>query len=98
MKIKDYIKYDKVIKAKRIIYNKSANDFNDEPEYKFQKVRIFGESTNEKSYIIDSYGSKRFSCNKTQVFLNKKDFEEKIDNIQGFNLTDFEKKYLLKLM
>ena len=27
-----------------------------------------------------------------------KSFEEKIDNIQGFNLTDFEKKYLLKLM
>ena len=37
---------DKFIKARRIIYNPSANDFNDEPEYKLQKVRIYGESNN----------------------------------------------------
>lgn len=49
-----------------------------------------------KSYIVDSYGSKKFSCNKTQVFFNKKDFEEKMNNIQGFDLTNFEKQYLLE--
>lgn len=30
-------------KARRIIYNRSANDWNDEPEYKLQKIRIYGE-------------------------------------------------------
>lgn len=49
-----------------------------------------------KSYIIDSYGNKKFSCDKTQIFFNKKDFEEKMDNIQGFKLTKYEKDYLLK--
>ena len=83
-------------KARRIIYNSSANDWNDEPEYKLQKVRVYRESNSGKSYLIDSYGNKKFSCDKTQIFLSKKDFEEKIDNIQGFNLTDFEKQYLLK--
>ena len=87
---------NKYIKARRIIYNPSANDWNDEPEYKLQKIRIYGESNSGKSYIIDSYGNKKFSCNKTQVFFNKKDFEEKMNNIDGFKLTDFEKEYLLK--
>lgn len=49
-----------------------------------------------KSYIVDSYDKYKFTCNKTQVFLNKKDFEEKMDNIENFKLTDFEKQYLLK--
>ncbi len=85
----------KVVKAKRIIVNPSSNDWNDEPEYKLQKIRVYGESKSMKSYIIDSYGSKKFSCLKTQVFLNKKDIEEKIDNIDGFKLTENAKQYLL---
>lgn len=83
------------IKARRIIYNPSANDFNDELEYKLQKVRIYGESNSKKSYIIDSYGRQKFSCNKSQVFLNKQDFIDKKDNIFMFNLNDYEKEYLL---
>lgn len=86
---------EKYIKAKRIIYNPSSNDFNNEPEYKLQKVRIYGESISKKSYIIDSYGKKKFSCLKEQVFLNKEDLKNKIDNIQGFRLTENEKKYLI---
>lgn len=35
---------NKFIKARRIIYNPHANDWNDEPEYKLQKVRVYGES------------------------------------------------------
>lgn len=85
----------KFIKAKRIIINQSSNDWNDESEYKLQKIRIYGESKSMKSYIIDSYGSKKFNCLKTQVFLNKKDMERKIDNIEGFRLTENEKQYLL---
>lgn len=86
---------EKFIKAKRIIYNPSSNDFNNEPEYKLQKVRIYGESISKKSYIIDSYGNKKFSCLKEQVFLNKEDLKNKIDNIHGFRLTKSEKEYLL---
>lgn len=84
------------IKAKRIIYNCTSNDFNDEPEYKLQKVRIYGESKSGKSYIIDSYGNRRFACNKNEVFLSKKDFEEKINKPLRFNLTKNQKQYLLK--
>ncbi|MCI9245613.1 MAG: hypothetical protein HFJ30_00425 [Clostridia bacterium] len=84
----------KTIKAKRIIYNKAGNDFNDECEYKLQKVRIYEET--DKNFIIDSYGKFKFSCNKTQVFLSKEDFKNKMNNIQDFNLNDFEKKYLLE--
>lgn len=84
------------IKARRIIYNPSANDFNNEPEYKLQKVRIYGESNSKKSYIIDSYGRQKFSCNKTQVFLNKEDFVNKMNNIFMFDLNEYEKDYLLK--
>lgn len=87
---------NKYIKGRRIIYNSSANDWNNEPEYKLQKIRIYGESNSKKSYIIDSYGNKKFSCNKTQVFFNKEDFEKKMDNIESYNLTDFEKQYLIK--
>lgn len=85
----------KFIKARRIIYNPSANDFNNEPEYKLQKIRIYGESNSGKSYIIDSYGRHKFSCNKTQVFLDKQDFINKKDNIFMFDLNDYEKEYLL---
>lgn len=88
---------EKYKKARRIIINKSANDWNNEPEYKLQKVRVYGESNSKKSYIIDSYGNKKFSCNKTQIFLNKEDFKNKMDNIEGFNLTEYEKEYLLSL-
>ena len=87
---------NKYKKARRIIYNPSANDFNNEPEYKLQKIRIYGERNSGKSYIIDSYGRHKFSCNKSQVFLNKQDFIEKMDTIFMFNLNDFEKEYLLK--
>lgn len=90
------MKDNNFIKARRIIYNRSANDWNDEPEYKLQKIRIYGESNSKKSYIIDSYGSKMFRCLKSQIFFNKKDFEEKMNNIEGFKLTDYEKDYLLK--
>ena len=89
-------KMKKFIKGRRIIFNPSANDFNNEPEYKLQKVRIYGESNSKKSYIIDSYGRQKFSCNKSQVFFNKQDFIEKMDTIFMFNLNDFEKEYLLK--
>ena len=34
----------KLRKARRIIVNKSSNDWNDEPEYKLQKVRVYGEN------------------------------------------------------
>ena len=83
-------------KARRIIYNPSANDWNDGPEYKLQKVRVYRESNSGKSYLIDSYGNKKFSCDKTQVFLNKDDFINKMDSIFMFNLNDYEKEYLLK--
>lgn len=83
-------------KARRIIYNPSSNDFNDEPEYKLQKVRVYGESKSKKSYIIDSYGNKKFSCHKSQIFFNKDDFLEKKDNIEQFKLNEFEKQYLEK--
>lgn len=88
---------EKYIKAKRIIYNSASNDWNDEPEYKLQKIRIYGESKSGKSYIIDSYGAGRFACNKNEVFLNKKDFEEKINKPLRFNLTENEKQYLLNI-
>lgn len=93
--IGNYIKYENIIKARRIIYNQSSNDWNNEAEYKLQKVRIYGE-TQKGNYVIDSYGSYKFSCNKTQVFLNRQDFESKMNNIQSFNLTENEKNYLLK--
>lgn len=83
-------------KARRIIYNSSSNDFNDEPEYKLQKVRVYGESKNKKTYIIDSYGNKKFSCHKSQIFFNKDDFLEKKDNIEQFKLNEFAKQYLEK--
>lgn len=83
------------VKARRIIYNSSYNDWNNEPEYKLQKIRVYEESKSKKSYIIDSYGSRKFTCHKTQVFFNKEDFENKMDNILGFNLMEHEKKYLL---
>lgn len=88
---------EKYQKAKRIIYNSSSNDFNDEPEYKLQKVRVYGESKSGKSYIIDSYGNKKFSCNKSNIFFNKTDFEQKMDKIQGFLLLENQKKYLLNM-
>lgn len=88
---------EKYKKARRIIVNQSANDWNNEPEYKLQKVRVYGESNSKKSFIIDSYGNKKFSCNKTQIFFNKEDFKRKMDNIEGFNLTEYEKEYLLNL-
>jgi len=84
------------IKAKRIIYNQSSNDFNDEPEYKLQKVRVYGESNSKKSYVIDSCGNKKFTCHKSNIFFNKEDFKEKMNNILNFNLTKFEQEYLLK--
>jgi hypothetical protein len=95
-KIGNWIQYQRHIKAKRIIYNKSSNDWNNEPEYKLQKIRIYGETQSKKCYVIDSYGNFKFACNKSQIFLNKQDFEEKKNNIQGFNLTENEQKYLSK--
>lgn len=94
-KIGNWIQYPNYRKAKRIIYNKSCNDWNNEPEYKLQKIRIYGETQSGKCYVIDSYG-KKFACNKSQVFLNKQDFETKMNNIQDFQLTENEQKYLLK--
>ena len=85
---------EKPIKALRIIYNMASNDWNNEPEYKLQKIRIYGESKSKKSYIIDSYGNRKFACHKSQVFLNKEDFNSKKDNIEGFNLTNSQKEYL----
>lgn len=81
-------------KGKRIIYNKSSNDFNNEPEYKLQKVRIYGTTFDNKSYIIDSYGNRMFMCDKSQVFLSKADFNSKKDYIKDFKLTDKEKECL----
>ena len=92
---KDYIEYPIYIKAKRIIYNKSSNDWNDEPEYKLQKVRIYGKTKSNKNYVIDSYGNFKFICNKNEVFLDKIDFEEKANKITGYNLTKSEKEFLL---
>ncbi len=96
--IGNYTKCSNVIKARRIIVNKSSNDWNNEAEYKLQKVRIYGETQSGKCYVIDSYGKFKFSCNKTQIFLNKADFKSKMNDIQDFNLTDYEKQYLLKQM
>lgn len=84
-------------KARRIINNTGANDWNDEPEYKLQKIRVYGESNSKKSYIVDSYG-KKFTCHKSNVFFNKEDFINKMDNIAGFRLSEQEKKYLLAQM
>lgn len=88
---------NKYIKARRIIYNPHSNDWNNEPEYKLQKIRIYGESNSKKSYIIDSYGNKKFSCDKSQIFMNKQDFIDRCDNINGFKLTQYEKNYLVSL-
>ena len=96
-KLGDYKKYDKIIKARRIIVNVHSNYWNNEPEYKLQKVRIYGESKTGKSYIVDSYGNFKFICHKSRIFLNKDDFNEKKDNILGFNLLENEKKYLESL-
>ena len=96
VKENEYEKYDNVMYAKRIIVNKSSTDFNNEPEYKLQKVRIYGETKTGKSYIVDSYGKFKFKVLKLEVFLNLEDMKSKIDNIQNFNLTDYEKEYLLK--
>lgn len=95
-KIGNWIQYSNYRKARRIIYNNSSNDWNDEPEYKLQKVRIYGETQSGKCYVIDSHGKFKFACNKSQIFLNKQDFENKINDIQGFKLTEGEQKYLLK--
>lgn len=95
-KIGNWIQYSNYKKARRIIHNSSSNDWNDEAEYKLQKVRIYGETQSRKCYVIDSYGKFKFACNKTQVFLNKNDFENKMNNIQGFKLTEGEKNYLSK--
>ena len=66
----------KFIKGRRIIFNPSANDFNDEPEYKLQKVRIYGESNSKKSYIISfSFGSTFFW---NVLFLNAKRSKRKV--------------------
>lgn len=95
-KIGKWIQYPRYIKARRIIYNNSSNDWNNEPEYKLQKIRIYGETQSGKCYVIDSYGNFKFACNKSQIFLNKQDFEEKMNDIQNFKLTEFEQNYLLK--
>lgn len=84
-------------KARRIIYNSASNDWNNEPEYKLQKVRVYGESKSKKSYIIDSYGNKKFYCHKSNVFFNKEDFKNKVNNIVGFNLMESQKEYLLNI-
>lgn len=97
-KLGEYKKYDNIIKARRIICNNSSNDWNDEPEYKLQKVRIYGENKNGTSYIIDSYGKFKFTCHKSQIFLNKEDFNNKKDSILNFNLLENEKKYLESLL
>lgn len=86
---------EKYKKARRIIVNRNFNDWNNEQEYKLQRVRVYGENESKKSFIIDSYGNKKFSCNKTQIFFNKEDFKNKMNNIEGFNLTKYEKEYLL---
>lgn len=96
MKIKNYIKYEKPIKAKRIIVNPHSNDFNNEPEYKLQKVLIWGETQTHKSYVITNSGTKKYTRPKSQVFLDRLDLENKIDDIEGFNLTNYEKEYLLE--
>lgn len=96
VKENEYKKYDNVIYAKRIIANKSSNDWNDEPEYKLQKVRIYGETKTGESYIVDSYGNFKFKVLKCQIFLNFEDMVNKIDNIKNFNLQEYEKEYLLK--
>lgn len=84
-------------KARRIIYNSASNDWNNEPEYKLQKIRVYGESKSKKSYIIDSYGNKKFSCHKSNVFFNKEDLKNKMNNLVGFNLTQSQKEYLLNI-
>ncbi len=81
------------MKARRLIYNRDYNDFNKEPEYKLQKVRILEEFS--WGYIVDS-GSNKFKCNKNKVFRNKEDFKNKIDTIFGVDLTEEEKEELLK--
>lgn len=88
---------EKYKKARRIIVNQSANDWNNEPEYKLQKVRVYGKSKSKKSFIIDSYGNKKFSCNKSLIFFDKEDFKNKMNNIEFFNLAEYEKEYLLSL-
>lgn len=95
-KIGKWIQYPRYIKARRIIYNNSSNDWNNEPEYKLQKIRIYGETQSGKCYVIDSYGNFKFACSKSQIFLNKEDFKNKMNNIQNFKLTEFEQNYLLK--
>lgn len=93
MKYMAFTEYPHLLKGKRIIYNRASNDFNNEPDYKLQRVKIHGELNN--SYIVDT-GGKKFACDKSQIFLNKSDFENKMDNIKGFKLTTFEKEYLIK--
>lgn len=61
----------------------------------YKKLEFMEKVIVGRSYIIDSYGGKKFSCNKTQVFLDKQDFINKQDKIFMFNLSAKEKEYLL---
>ena len=80
------------MKARRLIYNRNYNQWNNELEWKLQKVTIHEE--NKTHYVVDS-GSYKFKCSKNKVFRNKEDFRNKIDNIFGVDLTE-EKEELLK--
>lgn len=93
--MKEYIKYNKKVNAYRLLYNKSSNDWNDEPEYKMQKVHIQGESKDRDMFLIDSYSKKTFWCDKNEIFLNKKDFERKIKDNK--NVADYNKELLAKV-
>ncbi len=93
--MKEYIKYNNKIKAYRLLYNKSCNDWNDEPEYKMQKVHIQGESKDREQFLVDSYGKKTFWCDKKEIFLNKNDFMMKIKDNK--NVTEYNKELLVKV-
>ena len=64
-----YIEYETPIYARRKMFNRASNDWNDEPEYKMQKVRVRGETTDGKQFVVDSYGNFVFRVNKEDIFI-----------------------------
>ncbi len=64
-----YIEYEKPIYARRKMLNRASNDWNNESEYKMQKVRVRGETKDGKQFVVDSYGNFVFRVNKEDIFI-----------------------------
>lgn len=62
-------------RALRKLPNRASNDFNDEPEFKTQKVKVIGEVNyynGNKAYLVKDYNNKKPFI----VYADKITFEE----------------------